>query len=56
MTGERERFLPEFKRTRLLEIMDYLSDPTGVAEAIHNIPPDLEDFQDLGITHMDIAE
>jgi hypothetical protein len=54
MTGEREAISPMTKKARLLEIMDYLSDPAGVNEAISNIPSSLEDFLDLSIDHMQL--
>ena len=58
MTGERDPLSPMTKKARLLEIMDYLSDPAGVAEAICNIPTYLEDscYQDLGATHMQLED
>jgi len=32
--------------------MDYLSNPNGVAEALGSIPPDSEDYQDLGVVQI----
>ena len=58
MTGERDPLSPTTKKMRLLEIMDYLSDPNGVAEALGSIqvPSDLEDYEDLGDVHMQLGD
>jgi len=34
--------------------MNYVSNPNEIAEAIVNIPPDLEDYQNLGVVHMEL--
>ena len=52
MTGELDPLSPMTKKLRLLEIMDYLSNPNGVAEALGSIPPDSEDYQDLGVVQI----
>ena len=56
MTGEHDPLSPMTKKMRLLEIMDYLSNPNGVSEALGSIPPDLEDYQDLGVVHMQLGD
>ena len=56
MTGECEPLSPSTKKARLLEIMEYLSDPPGVTEALDNIPPDLDDYLDLGVMSMDLED
>ena len=42
------------KKACLFEIMNYVSNPNEIAEAIVNIPPDLEDYQNLGVVHMEL--
>jgi hypothetical protein len=34
--------------------MNYVSNTNEIAEAMVNIPPDLEDYQNLGVAHMDL--
>ena len=56
MTGELDPLSPMTKKMRLLEIMDYLSNPNGVAEALGSIPPDLGDYQDVGVVQMQLGD